>query len=115
MADDDRVIQGYARALFSVAEAEGSLDEVEDQLYQFAKTVEREGGLREALIDPQLPADRKRSVLEAQNARRHRRDECQRDPLLRPSRPPLGTGFIRVLRPGTHLVSGRPRPLDRRR
>jgi len=65
VANDERMIQGYARALFSVAEAEGSLDEVEDQLYQFAKTVEREGGLREALMDPQLPSDRKRAVLQA--------------------------------------------------
>ena len=35
MADKDRVVQGYARALFAVAEAEGELDRVEDELYRF--------------------------------------------------------------------------------
>jgi len=65
MAERDRVIRGYALALFAVAEAEGSQEEIEGQLYQFARTVEREGGLREALLDPRLPADRKRAVLEA--------------------------------------------------
>jgi len=64
VAESDRLIQGYARALFSVAEAEGSLDEVEAELYQFAKTVEREGDLREALTDPQLPPERKKAVLQ---------------------------------------------------
>ena len=64
MAESERLIQGYARALFSVAEAEGSLDEVEAELYQFAKTVEREADLREALTDPQLPAERKKAVIQ---------------------------------------------------
>jgi F-type H+-transporting ATPase subunit delta len=56
--------RGYAQALFSVAEAEGVLDTVEDELFRFARTLERQSDLREALTDPALPADRKRSVLE---------------------------------------------------
>ena len=56
--------RGYAQALFSVAEAEGVLDTVEDELFQFARTLERQPSLREALIDPTLPTDRKRAVLE---------------------------------------------------
>jgi F-type H+-transporting ATPase subunit delta len=60
---EDRLVQGYAQALFAVAEAEGSLDDIEDQLYRFAKTVESQPQLREALTDPQLPADRKKAVL----------------------------------------------------
>src|SRR5437667_376517 len=50
--------------MFAIAEAEGSLDDVEDQLYRFAKSVESEPQLREALTDPQLPVDRKKAVLE---------------------------------------------------
>jgi F-type H+-transporting ATPase subunit delta len=64
MAGDDRLIQGYAQALFAVAEAEGSLNDVEDELYRFANTVEGEPQLREALTDPQLPVERKKAVLE---------------------------------------------------
>lgn len=56
-------IRGYAQAMFSVAEAEDALDEVEDELFRFARTLEREHGLRDALTDPALPADRKRAVL----------------------------------------------------
>jgi F-type H+-transporting ATPase subunit delta len=56
-------IRGYAQALFSIAEAEDVLDEVDDELFRFARTLEREGRLRDALTDPALPADRKRAVL----------------------------------------------------
>jgi F-type H+-transporting ATPase subunit delta len=62
--DSDRLVRGYAQALFSVAEAEGSLEQVEDELFRFGKTVEREPQLREALTDPGLPAERKRAVLQ---------------------------------------------------
>jgi F-type H+-transporting ATPase subunit delta len=64
VAGEDRLIQGYAQAMFAIAEAEGSLDVVEEELYRFAKSVESEPQLREALTDPQLPADRKEAVLE---------------------------------------------------
>jgi F-type H+-transporting ATPase subunit delta len=56
-------VRGYAEALFSVADAEDVLDEVDDELFRFARTLEREGQLRDALTDPALPADRKRAVL----------------------------------------------------
>jgi F-type H+-transporting ATPase subunit delta len=58
------LIEGYARALFVVAEAEGVPDEVEDQLYRFGKAVEASGELREALTDPKLPVDRKQGVIQ---------------------------------------------------
>jgi F-type H+-transporting ATPase subunit delta len=64
MATTNKLIQGYARAMFAVAEAEGDLERVEDELFRFGETVERQPDLREALTDPQLPADRKRSLLE---------------------------------------------------
>ena len=56
-------IRGYAEALFSVAEAEDALDVVEDELFQFARALEGQRELREALTDPALPAERKRDVL----------------------------------------------------
>jgi F-type H+-transporting ATPase subunit delta len=56
--------RGYAQALFSVAGAEGVLDVVEDELFRFARTLERQVELREALTDPALPAERKRAVLD---------------------------------------------------
>jgi F-type H+-transporting ATPase subunit delta len=63
LVEKQAVIQGYAQALFTVAEAEGDLEEVEDELYRFGKTVERQGDLREALSDPALPAERKKALV----------------------------------------------------
>jgi F-type H+-transporting ATPase subunit delta len=60
----DRLIQGYAQAMFAVAEAEGDLEQVGDELYRFGKTVETAPELHDALTDPALPPDRKRGVLE---------------------------------------------------
>ena len=71
MAIDDTV-RGYAQALLSVAEAEGALDRVQDELYAFAKAVERNGDLREALTDAALPPERKKAVIdELLGARAH--------------------------------------------
>jgi F-type H+-transporting ATPase subunit delta len=68
------LVKGYAQALFAVAEAEGELDRVEDELYRFGKAVEAQPKLREALTDPSLPAERKiavtRDILE-EKASRH--------------------------------------------
>jgi F-type H+-transporting ATPase subunit delta len=64
VTDKDRLVRGYAQALFAVAEAEGTLETVEDELYRFGKAVEREAGLRDALVDPVLPADRKKALLQ---------------------------------------------------
>ena len=64
MADAASRVKGYAQALFAVAEAEGELDQVQDELFRFGKAVEAEPKLREALTDPELPAERKRSLLE---------------------------------------------------
>ena len=56
-------IRGYAQAMFSVAGAEDALDAVEDELFRFARTLEREHQLRDALTDLALPGERKRAVL----------------------------------------------------
>jgi F-type H+-transporting ATPase subunit delta len=63
VARRDEMSQGYAQALFTVAEAEGALDAVEDELFRFARTIEQESELREALTDIALPAERKRALL----------------------------------------------------
>jgi F-type H+-transporting ATPase subunit delta len=63
VAAKDPVVKAYAQALFMVADAEGELGRVEEELYRFGKAVEGQPQLREALADPALPADRKRSVI----------------------------------------------------
>ena len=63
MAEQDRIVDGYAGALLSVAEAEDALDEVEDELFRFGRILETAGDLRDALIDPALPVERKKAVL----------------------------------------------------
>jgi F-type H+-transporting ATPase subunit delta len=60
---NDEAVRGYALALLSVAEAEGALDRVQDELYAFTRSVERNSGLREALTDVALPAERKKAVI----------------------------------------------------
>jgi F-type H+-transporting ATPase subunit delta len=62
MSKDPR-IQGYAAALFQVAKAESALEQVEDELFRFARTLENESRLRDALNDPNLPADHRASMV----------------------------------------------------
>jgi F-type H+-transporting ATPase subunit delta len=64
MADEDRLVHGYASALLSVAEAEGAVGEVEDELFRFGRTLESSNDLRDALIDPALPDERKKALLQ---------------------------------------------------
>jgi F-type H+-transporting ATPase subunit delta len=60
----DDVVRGYAQALLSVAEAEGALERVQDELYAFAKAVEQHADLREALTDAALPAENRKAVID---------------------------------------------------
>lgn len=60
----DARIEGYARALFEVARAEGTLDEVEDELFRFARVHESNEALRNALTDDQLPAHKRQAIVE---------------------------------------------------
>ena len=60
----DERIQGYARGLFEVARAEGTLDEVEDELFRFARSYESNDSLRMALTDEQIPAARRQAIVE---------------------------------------------------
>ena len=63
MASKDPRVEGYAKALFDIAQAEGVLDQVEDELFRFARTLENEIRLRDALVDPQLPVERRVEML----------------------------------------------------
>ncbi len=60
----DNRIDGYARALFEIARAEGTLDEVEDELFRFARSYESSDELRNALTDEQIPAARRQAIVE---------------------------------------------------
>ncbi|MGA1670784.1 MAG: ATP synthase F1 subunit delta [Ilumatobacteraceae bacterium] len=57
-------IEGYARALFEIARAEGTLDEVEDELFRFARSYESSDALRNALTDEMVPIERRQGVVE---------------------------------------------------
>jgi F-type H+-transporting ATPase subunit delta len=60
----DALIEGYSRALFEVARAEGTLDEVEDELFRFARSYESSDALRNALTDEHVPAEKRQAIVE---------------------------------------------------
>jgi F-type H+-transporting ATPase subunit delta len=60
----DARIQGYARGLFEVARAEGTLDEVEDELFRFARAYESNEELRSKLSDEIIPVERRTAIVE---------------------------------------------------
>ena len=53
-----------AQAAMHAAEAQGVLDDVEDELFRFSRLLAREPVLRAALTDPGLPVDRKSALLQ---------------------------------------------------
>lgn len=57
-------IDGYASALFEIAKAEGNLDEVEDELFRFARSLEASDELRNALTDELVPVERRQAIVE---------------------------------------------------
>lgn len=57
-------IDAYASALFAVANAEGTIDEVEDELFRFARSYESSDELRSNLADESVPASRRIAVVE---------------------------------------------------
>lgn len=60
----DNRIEGYARGLFEIARAEGTLDEVEDELFRFARSFESSDALRSALTDDQIPPAKRQAIIE---------------------------------------------------
>jgi F-type H+-transporting ATPase subunit delta len=63
MAFTDDAIRGYAEAFAAVADAEGVLDKVEDELFAFGKALEQQPALREALTDAAIPAENRKAVV----------------------------------------------------
>ena len=63
-AQTDQRIDGYARGLFELAKAEGTLDEVEDELFRFARSYESSDELRNALSDEQIPPAKRQAIVE---------------------------------------------------
>jgi F-type H+-transporting ATPase subunit delta len=63
MANEDR-IDGYANALFEVAQVEGSLETVENELFALARALESNDDLRSTLTDEAIPADRRQGIVE---------------------------------------------------
>ncbi|MFV0309162.1 MAG: ATP synthase F1 subunit delta [Desertimonas sp.] len=61
---NDVRIDGYARGLFEFARAEGTLDEVEDELFRFARSYESSEELRSTLSDDNIPAAKRQSIVE---------------------------------------------------
>jgi F0F1-type ATP synthase delta subunit len=71
----DPRIEGYAKALFEIARAEDSLDEVEDELFRFARSYESSDALRNALTDDMIPAAKRQAIVE--DLQDHREDHHQ--------------------------------------
>src|SRR3954471_725866 len=63
MASDAR-IEAYAEAMFELARAEGTIDEVGDELFRFARALEGSDELAAALTDPHIPASRRQQIVE---------------------------------------------------
>ena len=57
-------IDGYARGLFEIARAEGTIDKVEDELFRFARSYESSDALRNALTDEMIPSDKRQAIVE---------------------------------------------------
>jgi F-type H+-transporting ATPase subunit delta len=60
----DELIHGYAQALFSVVQAEGELDRVEDELYRFGKVLESNHELKQALSDKSIDRTQRTKILD---------------------------------------------------
>ena len=57
-------IDGYASALLAVVKAEGQVGRVADELFRFARAMERNEQLRETLTNAQLPPELRQSIVE---------------------------------------------------
>ena len=57
-------IEGYADAMFSVAEAEGAMGAVEEELFRFSRALQGSDELRSTLTDQRIPAARRQQVVE---------------------------------------------------
>jgi len=54
----------YAQAILDIVQAEGHVDEVEDELFRFARSYESSDALRTTLTDENLPAEKRQAIVE---------------------------------------------------
>jgi F-type H+-transporting ATPase subunit delta len=54
----------YAEAMYTLIEAEGGSNEVQDELFRFSRILESNDELRQTLQDPHLPVDRRVRIVE---------------------------------------------------
>jgi F-type H+-transporting ATPase subunit delta len=57
-------IDGYAAGLLEVAKSEDALDEVEDELFRFARALEGNDKLRDTLTDMMIPPEKRQAIAE---------------------------------------------------
>ena len=57
-------IDGYAQGIFEIAQAEGSLEKVENELFQFSQLFQDNEQLREKLTDQSLPVEKRQAIVE---------------------------------------------------
>lgn len=60
----DAAIRGYAQAMLDVADAEGVLDDVQDELFALRGVLEENPDLVQGLSDVGIPADRRQQLAE---------------------------------------------------
>src|SRR5947209_19158580 len=57
-------IDGYAQGIFDIAQAEGALEKVENELFQFSQLFQDNEQLREKLTDQSLPVEKRQAIVE---------------------------------------------------
>jgi F-type H+-transporting ATPase subunit delta len=57
-------IDGYAQGIFEIAKSEGSLETVENELFQFSQLFQGNEQLREKLTDQSLPVEKRQAIVE---------------------------------------------------
>jgi len=63
VAATDPVVASYAEAIFTVGQAEGASERVEDELFRFGRTIEGDTQLADRMADPSLGAGEKLGIV----------------------------------------------------
>lgn len=57
-------VEAYAKALLEIARVEGDVQQVEDELFRVARTIESNDALRNALTDEAIPVELRQGIVE---------------------------------------------------
>lgn len=60
----DAKTSGYAKAIFEIAQSEGDIERVADELFRIARTLEKEHQLRQTLTDIAMPVEGKEKLID---------------------------------------------------